>query len=117
MGTRLSRIRLAPALLACILPALLGSACVARGRVYTRVVEPYTKDFHETPVGDKTCRVSEHLVKEPVSGAGVSASWTTRAIAEAACREGITNLYYVDVETLSILNSLYRRRTLILYGD
>jgi hypothetical protein len=117
MGTSPSPVRFALRLLGCLLPALACTACLSRGRVYTRTVQPYMTEFRDTPVGTRVCRVSEHLVKEPVSGAGVSATWTTRAIAEAACRAGITNLYYMDVETLSVLNSLYRRRTLILYGD
>ncbi len=91
--------------------------CVAQGRLFTRVVTPYSSDFNCTPVGGKTFRVVEHQLKEPYTGAGVSATWTSRVLAEAARNSGITNIYYADLETFSILNGIYLKKTLIIYGD
>lgn len=96
---------------------LMTAGCVGQGLFYTRVVSPYSHDFHNTPVGGKTCRVNEHSLKEPFSGAGVSASFTSRVVEEAAHAAGITNLYYADLETLSVLKGVYARKTLILCGD
>jgi len=38
-------------------------------------------------------------------------------VEEAARAAGITNLYYADIETLSILKGVYARKTLILCDD
>ena len=103
-----------------MLAALMGLAtagCVGSGLLYTRVVRPYSRDFHDTPTGTKTCRLNEHTMREPFSGARVSVSVTTRVVAEAARTAGITNLYYADIETLSILAGVYEKKTLILCGD
>lgn len=100
--------------------ALLGLAtagCVGRGILYTRIVKPYSRDFGSTPAGSKTCRMNEHILREPFSRAGVSVSFTSRIAEEAARTAGMTNLYYADLETLSILNGVYERKTLIICGD
>jgi hypothetical protein len=97
--------------------ALAMSGCAGQGALYTRVITPYSIDFRSTPIGGKTCRVNEHVLKEPFSGAGISASFTSRIVEEAAHTAGITNLYYADLETLSFLKGVYQRKTLILCGD
>ena len=109
-GTRLGRILIA-------LLSLATAGCVGQGLLYTRVVDPYSTDFHATSVGGKTCRVNELILREPASGANVSVSFTLRLIEEAAREAGMTNLYYADIETLSVLQGIYETRTLILYGD
>jgi hypothetical protein len=85
--------------------------------LYTRVVRPYSHDFRGTPPGGKTCRVNEHVLREPFSGAHVSVSFTWGVLEEAARTAGMTSLYYADMETLSVLNGVYERKTLILCGD
>jgi hypothetical protein len=96
---------------------LATAGCAGQGLLYTRVVSPYSLEFHNTPVGGKKCRVNEHVLREPFSGAGVSVSLTSRVMKEAACTAGMTSLYFADLETFSLLNGLYRKKTLILYGD
>lgn len=93
------------------------TGCVGPGLLYTRVVTPYTRDFRDTPVGTKVCRVDEHRLREPVSGAGVSVSFTSRVLQEVALEAGITNLCHADLSTFSILNGIYEKKTLLLYGD
>lgn len=103
-----------------LLVAMLGLAtagCAGQGMLYTRVVNPYSHDFHATPVGAKTCRVNEHVLRDPVGGTHVSIDFTLRVVQEAAREAGITHLYYADLETLSILSGMYQRKTLILCGD
>ena len=78
-----------------ILLPLATAGCAGQGLLYTRVVSPYSNDFHATPTGSKTCRVNE----------------------QAAYAAGMTNLYYADMETVSILKGIYERKTLILCGD
>lgn len=88
-----------------------------QGMLYTNVIRPYSTDFRGVPAGSKACRVGEYHLKEPVSGAGMTADWTSRVIQEAARESGITNLYYADLKTFRILDGIYQKRTLILYGD
>lgn len=88
-----------------------------QGGIYSCTVEPYTEDFRRTPVGSKRAIVEDFKVREPVSGYGISAEWGVRAVRDAACAAGMTNIYYADIETLSILSDLFRRRRLIVYGD
>ena len=97
--------------------SLAMAGCAGQGILYTKVIEPYSRDFKNTPTGGKTCRVKEHVLKEPISGAGVSVTLTSRIVKEASCMAGMTNLYYADIETLSVLNGIYQRKTLILCGD
>lgn len=104
-------------LLVGLFAALTTSGCVGTGLLYTRVVTPYTRDFRATPVGTKTCCVDEHHLREPLSGAGVSVSFTSRVLQEAAVSAGMTNLCYADLSTFSILNGIYEKKTLILHGD
>jgi len=87
--------------------SLAAVGCAGQGIRYTRVASPYSLDFHGTPAGGKTCRVNEHILREPVSGAAVSASFTLRGVEEAAREAGITNLYYADMEIFDALNGLY----------
>ena len=85
--------------------------------LYTRVTQPLTVNFSKTPVGSRWISVQAHRFQEPVTGLGVSAEWESGLMKTAALQAGITNLYFADVQTLSILNGIYRRRTLIVYGD
>lgn len=96
---------------------LATAGCAMRGLLYTRVVRPYTRDFEDTPVGSKTCRVREHVLSEPITRAHVSVLFTTRIVQESAHAAGMTKIDYADLETLSILRGIYERQTLILCGD
>ena len=100
-----------------VMLSLTVTGCAGDGMLYTRVVHPYFPDFHATPVGSKECRVNKYTIKEPVSSANVSVSFTLRVMQETAREAGITNLYYADIETFSIMNGIYKRDTLILHGD
>jgi hypothetical protein len=97
--------------------SLATAGCAGQGMLYTRVVSPYSTDFHATPAGSKTCRVNEYILKDPVGGTHVSVDYTLRVVQKAAREAGITNLYYADLETFSILQGIYTRKTLILSGD
>ena len=43
--------------------------------------------------------------------------WTDRAVAEAMQRAGMTEIRYADLQTLSVMNSVYERRSLVFYGE
>ena len=101
----------------CSVLLFLCAGCVAQGRLYTKVVTPYSTDFQDTPSGTKACRIAEHQLKEPYTGAGITATWTSRVLDETTRNAGISNIYYADLETFSILNGIYLKKTLIIYGD
>ncbi|NLG01139.1 MAG: hypothetical protein GX565_13455, partial [Lentisphaerae bacterium] len=56
-------------------------------------------------------------LKEPVTQARLSVIWTDRAVAEAMKKAGMTEIRYADLQTFSLLNSVYERRRLIFYGE
>jgi hypothetical protein len=84
----------------------------ARGILYSSSIEPYSQDFHNTPVGEKSFVVNSYMLEVRISG-----EWDTDEIMRLAREEGITDLHYIDIKTLSVLRGLYRRQTLIVYGD
>jgi hypothetical protein len=99
------------------LAAVLVLGCSERGILYTSIIEPYSRDFRDTPVGTKSVTTNTHRFKEPVSRLSISGEWDSEIIMRAVRQAGITNLYYIDIKTLSILRGTYRRQTLIVYGD
>jgi hypothetical protein len=108
-------VRLLGMLLVALSAATAG--CSGRGLLYTQVVSPYLTEYHDTPVGSKSCRVREHTLREPVTGYNLSVAFSLPVLQRAARQAGLTQLYYVDEETLSVLLGIYERKTLILYGD
>ena len=89
-----------------------------RGLVFTCVTVPYAlPEADLTATGSKTCRIDITQIKEPLSRAGLSVMWSNRAVTEAMTRSGMKEIRYADLQTLSILNGIYLRRRLLLYGD
>ena len=97
--------------------ALSGCVTPPYGFLYTRKVVPYTREFRETPVGMKQCVVREHQIKEPFSGYSMYVEWSAGYLQSEAKKAGITTIHYVDKETLSLLFGIYKRESLIVYGD
>jgi len=96
---------------------LVVSGCVERGILFSHTVEPYSEEFQTTPVGTKSCVVNSHEIQDPLTGYNASAAWTTSAIQKAARHAGISEIHYIDKKSLSFLNGLYRRESLVIYGD
>lgn len=102
----------------CALLLGAGGCFAPRGRLFTYTTTPYTLPYEEgARVGSKSCQVDITQLKEPFSRAGLSVMWGNRAVAEAMTRAGMTEIRYADLQTLSILNSVYERRRLVFYGD
>jgi hypothetical protein len=97
--------------------ATMVMGCSARGILYTSTIEPYSGNFHNTPVGTKSVAIKSYLIKEPITSLKISGEWDTDEIVRLARESGITDLHYIDIKTLSILLGTYRRQTLIVYGD
>ena len=105
------------ALLLLLPPALFALAGCTTGLLYTDVVEPLTDNFRANPLGTKTGCSDLYRLKDPVTGVGASAEWASLAIADAARQGGITKIYHADLRTFSVLFGLFRRQTVLVYGD
>jgi len=103
-------------ILPCLLLILFAS-CTTDGRLYTNKVIPYSDEFERTPIGSKRCFITDFKVKEPVSGYNISAEWMTSSVYEKVLEAGITKVYYADLKIFSILQGVYSKKTLIVYGD
>jgi hypothetical protein len=103
------------ALLAALAP--LGG-CMT-GLIYTHTVVPLTTNFRGgTPVFTGKLNEGESDVKDlripwPVS---MDVRWHSNAIGDIAKREGIEEIYYADIEHLSVLFAIWRQDTVHVYG-
>lgn len=98
-----------------IMPFVAG--CAVNGWILDNTTTSYTRDFNNTPAGTKSCIITQHKIKEPVSRYDLYAEWSNGDLVTAASKAGITKIYYIDAHTFSILSGLYRKRDLIIYGD
>lgn len=106
-------------ILAAVMTGLLQSGCFGpQGLLFTRVKKPHAlpANRRECPVATKQCYVSLTRLKEPVTRMNLSVMWSDKAVKEAADAAGITEIYYTDLETLSILLGTYKRNRVIFYG-
>jgi hypothetical protein len=88
------------------------------GLIYTHTVVPLTTNFRGTPVFTGKLNEGESDVKDlripwPVS---MDVRWHSNAIGDIAKREGIEEIYYADIEHLSVLFSIWRQDTVHVYG-
>jgi hypothetical protein len=97
-----------------LLAVLLLAGC---GLLYTNHVEPYSMKLDATPAGTKRCVITSHQIKEPVTGGNIYVEWTSSFILSEARKAGIKDIYYMDKRTLSVLLGIYKRESLIIYGD
>ena len=102
-----------------LLALTLCAGCLEpHGLLFTRKTVPYSlPEQSSVQVGMKSCHVDTTQLKEPFTRANLSVLWTHRAVAEAVRLADMKEIRYADIETLSVLNGLYARRRLILYGD
>jgi len=100
-----------------LLNMLTGCSSMIIGYLFTNTVQPYSTDFNNTPLGSKRCTISNERIQEPLTGYSMSAEWAKLTVEEAARKAGITQIHYAELKTLSFLRNVYRRRTIIVYGD
>ena len=99
---------------------LLMAGCFApQGLIYTKIRQPLEipPESESTPVATKECFTSLTQLKEPISGLSLSVMWSNRVVKEAAERASISELYYCDLETLSIFLGCYKRQRIYFYGN
>lgn len=95
----------------------LCTSCAINGLLYTDIVVPVSDDFTQTPIGTKVCYIDDVKLKEPFSGFGLSAEWMSSSIYEKAREAGLEKIYYADMRILSVFRGIYKKQTLIVYGD
>lgn len=100
-----------------LLPLCLLSACGAPGRLYTDWTTPLTTDFAATRRGTLSCELGEHHIEEPFTRAGVSVDWTSEVVRRAMAEAGMSRAYVAERRVVSILGGIYRRTSIIIYGD
>lgn len=106
-----------PRIAGALLLAAAGSGCMS-GLIYTHTVQPLTTNFERTPVFVHKLETGDSDVKHltiPVANVPVTFEWSTNAFGDIARREGLAELYYADLEVLSVLG-IWQQRTVHLYG-
>ena len=93
------------------------SGCGPIGWIYTEKTEPFVIDMNATKVGSKMAELSSKEIHEPITAAGIGIEWKSRAIGEAAKKHGITDVYFADIQTTSVLGGVFRMQTIQVYGD
>jgi len=86
------------------------------GIIYTDVTEPYVMNMSHTPRPERTVKLGTSQLKAPVTNLNLSAEWNSRAIGDAARKNGLTDIYYADIRTQSVLFGLWSRKTILVYG-
>ena len=66
-----------------------------------------------TPLGTQFVTIDSKLIK---GGLGLSAEWNSRAIGDAARRAGLTQIYFADMHTFSILGGIWKKQTVQVWG-
>ena len=81
---------------------------------WTRV--PFTKDLNNTPVPRREAGAKVIRIKEPFSGYGIAAEFNSNAIGDIARENGMTTVYFADLETFDVLG-IWKHREIMVYGE
>jgi hypothetical protein len=111
MGIKLQLRNIVCALLLISLASLTGCTY---GILYTSKTSPYSLNFANTPAGISRQTEGAKMVSIPTTY--LSAGWNSRAIGEVARRSGLTEIYYADLYTYSMLAGLWENKELRVYG-
>jgi hypothetical protein len=98
----------------CLVPLGAGPGSL-RGLVFTLHTTPLTEDLDDDTAVVVHKSSDTRQVREPFTGAGLSAVWHTNALGDIAKEHGLTQLDYADVETLSVLG-IWTQKTVHLHG-
>jgi len=89
--------------------------CVPAGFLFTYARIPYTHDLNNTAMTDFEADGRVVRIKEPLTGYGIYTELNTNAIGDIAARHGIHEVYFADLEILSILG-IFNHNKLYIYG-
>jgi hypothetical protein len=81
------------------------------GIIYTHTVHLLTLDMDRTPLVPTS---NEGDIKH-IQLRGIGVAWDSTAIGDIARKHGMNELYFADLETLSVL-SIWHQHTLHVYG-
>lgn len=90
--------------------AALASGCTT-GRIYTHITEPLDVDFDATPVQPREARGDVKRVRYQF----VDVQWDSNAIGDIAREHGFEEVYYADLETLSLFG-IWTQRIVHIFG-
>jgi hypothetical protein len=93
-----------------LLAVLLVSGCTS-GIVYTHTWQPLTVDMHRTEVVSTSAAGDIKHIAIYVA----SVAWDSAAIGDIAKKQGLHELYFADLETLSVLR-VWHQYTVHVYG-
>ena len=85
------------------------------GAVFSWVRVPFSLDLKMTPASKSAFNEQTLVIREPLSGYGLSAEVKSNAIGDIAKKNGLTEVYFADMETLSILG-VWTTETIYVYG-
>ena len=108
--------RLPRALFVALLPALC--ACNV-GLLYTHTWTPLTTNFHQTPMFHSKSETGASDVKDlqiPALYHWLEFKWHVNAIGAIAQQQDLDEVYYADIEHLSILLGIWSQNTVHVYG-
>lgn len=97
--------------------SLTGCSPRARGIIYSDTVQPLCKDLRGTTLGSKTGDGSSKRIQIPTTRLDITAEWDSRAIGDIAKEHGMQTVHACDGRVESLLLGLWRRDTVIVYGD
>lgn len=85
------------------------------GYIVTYTQFPYTRDLDNTPLADIEQDGKIIRITEPITGYGMYTELKTNAIGDIAGKYGLTEVYFADMEVLSILG-IWKYNKLYVYG-
>ena len=83
------------------------------GLAYTHITQPLTTDFHRTPVANGFAAKGD--VKELRYNAYLRVLWDENSIGSIAKDAGLSEIYYADLETFSVLG-IWTQYRVHVYG-
>lgn len=92
------------------------TACTP-GLLYTDIKEPLFTNMNETPYGITQSAGSSYEIKEPFTAIGARIEVASNAPGDIVKKSNMNKIYYADLHTRSYLLGLWRKRTVIVYGE
>jgi hypothetical protein len=99
-----------PLLVAGLLVAVLLGGCIAQGAIYSHTTRPLMTNFDATPVADSGSRSDVKTV-----AFYVDVKWGDGGIGAIAREKGIAEIYYADIETITVLR-YWKQEFVRVYG-
>jgi hypothetical protein len=90
---------------------LLLASCTPYGILYTHIKQPLDTNMSQTPMNENNAQGDIKHIQFYVD-----VMWDSNAIGDIAKKHGIETIYYVDIETLSVL-TIWNQYTVHIYGE